>query len=158
MLATRKKGWGGFISQVLARSVTVSKQPVTELRPTLFCSSLVQLDRLPSRTSPVRLEFVTHSNLFPARPERSDRFLTEPVAPWRLDGRRQNQLAARLLVSPLAKLGNGEAFLGKGGAFRRPWGAAPWSRRSRYLFALGGQIYGGYPQAKPFLIRSFLFL
>ncbi|WP_412501899.1 hypothetical protein, partial [Shewanella chilikensis] len=51
-----------------------------------------------------------------------------------------------------------------GGAFRRPWGAAPWSRRSRYLFALGGQIYGGYPQVKPFLIdlscfyRSFLFL
>jgi len=45
--------------------------------------------------------------------------LARSTARLLLNGRRQMELTARFLFSPLAKLGNGEALMGKGGAFRR---------------------------------------
>lgn len=45
--------------------------------------------------------------------------LARSTARLLLNGRRQTELIARFLCSPLAKLGNGEALMGKGGAFRR---------------------------------------
>jgi len=50
------------------------------------------------------------------------------------------------LVSPLPTAGNGEAFLGKGGAFRRPWGFSP--------VVAAQPLDVGYPQ--PTALKAFL--